>query len=173
MDKSILIVATLVLSIVSILGMMSATAARVYAQGSWLLTLTFSNVPDGWSNIWGYVRGPFGQSDSHWVANSVNPSIQFTMSNDQFPSGHNLKICASELGVEPAPCDIVAISGNDATYNWDFNAQHQCQSADPSSCSGASQTQTQTQNQGNLAQNLYQGDMRNLMPGGIWNHYNP
>ncbi len=123
------------LILIGIAKMMTATAATVYAQGSWQLTINFSNVPFGWNSIFADVYRPFGNSYDDVVTNSVNPFAQFTLSNDQFPPGDNLKICVSELRVEPTPCDIVVANGNDFTYNWDFNTNHQCQSPDPSSCS--------------------------------------
>jgi hypothetical protein len=147
---------------VAALGMIGVDLVQFATAQSadWTLNVNPDNIPGNVSFVLTDIYGPSGMhwsNTSPWSANGVS---SFIISGIQV--GGNYKVCVTGLG--PKPDLEQRTSPMCASYT-----HSDISNADVTISMGSGGNGGQNQ----LPQNLYNQDLRNLMPGGIWNHYNP
>src|SRR5262249_38989298 len=107
---------TLVLSIIAFVGVVGVPAA--FAQSAdWNLTINFTNVPPETDNITVKLYGPFSSTPIQQQTvptgqNYGNPTVTFSMSGSDVPSGYSYRVCAA-LGTIFPSCERFTADGND------------------------------------------------------------
>jgi hypothetical protein len=112
---------TLVLSIIALVGVFGVPSA--FAQSAdWNLTINFTNVPTETDNITVKVYGPFSSTPIQQQTvptgqNYGNPTVTFSMSSSDVPSGYSYRVCAgaTAIGTIFPPCERFTADGNDQT----------------------------------------------------------
>ncbi len=112
---------TLVLSIIALVGVVGVPSA--FAQSAdWNLTINFVNVPYGQDNITVKVYGPYSSSpiQTQTVPTGPDPTVTFSMSGSEVPSGQVYKVCAgaTALGTILPSCESFTADGNDQTLQF-------------------------------------------------------